>query len=97
MSILESLTIQPTVYYTVDEAAHLLQVSPQTALGLLQSRRLNGIRIDDEWRVLGASLLHLTIPEESPEAAQVADWLAASTPALKEVWDNEEDAVYDEL
>jgi hypothetical protein len=27
----------------------------------------------------------------------VADWFAASTASLTEVWDNEEDAVYDRL
>ncbi len=64
---------------------------------LLPSRRLNGIRIDDQWRVLGAALLDLAVPEQTSEAALVAEWLAASVPALKEVWDNEEDAVYDEL
>lgn len=31
------------------------------------------------------------------EASLVRDWMMASTPALLEIWDNEEDAVYDEL
>ncbi len=97
MSVLVSLAIQPTVYYTVNEAAELLRISPEAALALLQSGRLRGVRLDHEWRVLGASLLDLAAPERSSEAALVADWLAASAPALKEVWDNEEDAVYDEL
>ena len=31
------------------------------------------------------------------EAALVADWLTASRASLVEVWDNDEDAVYDHL
>ncbi len=38
-----------------------------------------------------------SISEEDTEASLVADWLAASIPVLREVWDNEEDAVYDQL
>jgi excisionase family DNA binding protein len=97
MNTLESLVIQPTVYYTVEEAAQLLRVSPPAVLGLLESGRARGVRIDHQWRVLGAALLDLTLAESSSEADLVADWLAASRPSLQEVWDNAEDAVYDQL
>jgi excisionase family DNA binding protein len=97
MSTLESLAIEPNVYYTVEEAAQLLRVSQRATLSLLESKRLHGVKIDDEWRVLGAALLDLTAQEQESEAALVADWLAASSRSLKEVWDNEEDSVYDQL
>jgi hypothetical protein len=35
--------------------------------------------------------------EGETEATLVADWLGASLPSLREVWDNEEDAIYDQL
>lgn len=37
------------------------------------------------------------VPDNSEETAAtlIIDWLAASTSSLREVWDNEEDAVYD--
>lgn len=35
--------------------------------------------------------------EDGVPATLTADWLAASMPALQEVWDNEEDVVYDHL
>lgn len=39
-----------------------------------------------------------TLPEDNEaEAILTADWLSASTASLEEVWDNEEDAVYDHL
>ena len=44
-----------------------------------------------------AALLNLGDPQVESESAHVRDWLAASNTALREVWDNEEDAVYDQL
>jgi excisionase family DNA binding protein len=97
MSALESLTIEPNVYYTVEESAQLLRVSPQAVLSLLESGRVRGVRIENDWRVLGAALLSLTSQEHETEASLVSEWLAVSSRSLKEVWDNEEDAVYDNL
>jgi excisionase family DNA binding protein len=95
MSTLESLAIQPNVYYTVEEAAQLLRVSPQSMRALLESGKARGVKIEEEWRVLGAALLGLTAHEEQTESSLVSEWLAASNRSLKEVWDNDEDAVYD--
>jgi excisionase family DNA binding protein len=97
MSTLESLAIEPNVYYTVEETARLLRVSPQAILSLVESGRIRGVKIEQEWRVLGAALLDLSIQEQESETSLVSDWLAASSRSLKEVWDNEEDAIYDQL
>lgn len=91
------LAIQPNVYYTVEETAQLLRVSPQAVLRLLRSKRARGVKIGREWRILGGALLDLAAREEETEATLVADWLGASLPSLREVWDNEEDAIYDQL
>jgi excisionase family DNA binding protein len=92
----ESRAIQPNVYYTVEETARLLRVSRQSVMRLV-SKRPVGVKIGRQWRILGAALLNLPSREEEGEATLVADWLAASIPSLREVWDNEEDAVYDRL
>lgn len=97
MSALESLAIEPNIYYTIEESAQLLRVSPQTILSLLDAGRMHGVRIEQDWRVLGAALLDLTAQEQETEESLVSDWLAASSRSLKEVWDNEEDAIYDQL
>lgn len=97
MSTLESLAIEPNIYYTVEESAQLLRVSQQAILSLLESGRMHGVMIEKEWRVLGAALLDLTAQEQETEATFVSDWMAASSRSLKEVWDNEEDAIYDQL
>ena len=96
-TLTESLAIQPNVYYTPEEAAQLLRVSRAAVLRLLQSGRAHGVKIGREWRILGAALLDMSAREEEPEGSLVRDWLAASTASLTEVWDNAEDAAYDQL
>lgn len=91
----DSLAIIPNVYYTVDETAQLLRVPRPSVLELLQSGRALGIQIGEQWRILGAALLDLSVPKKESESELVADWLAVSTSSLQEVWDNEEDAIYD--
>ncbi len=97
MSVSETLAIRPNVYYTPEEAAQLLRVSEQDVMAMLQSGRARGVQIGQHWRILGAALLDLSAMEEGAEAALVHDWMGASLPTLMEVWDNEEDAVYDDL
>ena len=92
----EPLPIQPNAFYTVEETARLLRVSRQSVIRLLSHRPI-GVKIGRHWRILGAALLNLPAPDAESETALVSDWLAASSRTLREVWDNEEDAVYDHL
>ncbi len=39
----------------------------------------------------------LLIFEEGKRASESGEWMVASEPALRKVWDNEEDAVYDKM
>jgi excisionase family DNA binding protein len=92
----EPLPIQPNAFYTVEETARLLRVSRQSVIRLLTHRPI-GVKVGRHWRILGAALLKLPGPEDESDASLVSDWLAASSPSLRDVWDNEEDAVYDRL
>lgn len=97
MTALESLAIEPNIFYTVEESAQLLRVPQPAMLSLLESGRVRGVKIGPDWRVLGAALLDLNAQEHETEASLISEWLIVSTRSLKEVWDNEEDAVYDQL
>ena len=97
MTTLESLAIEPNIYYTLEESAQLLRASQQAVSSLLESGRMRGLMIEQNWRVLGAALLDLSAAEQETEAALVADWLTVSARSMKEIWDNEEDAIYDNL
>lgn len=89
--------IQPNVFYTPHETAELLRVSPEAVLQLLESGQAPAVKIGEQWRVLGASLLNLASSQGEGESTLVATWLAASQRSLRELWDNDEDAVYDHL
>lgn len=92
----EPLPIQPNAFYTVEETARLLRVPRRSVVRLLSDRPI-GVKIGRHWRILGAALLNLPGPETETETVLVSDWLSASSRSLREVWDNEEDAVYDQL
>jgi len=94
---LEALEIQPNVYYTVEETAQLLRVRPQAVLRLLRSGKASGLKIGREWRILGGVLLNMPLREHDTEVSLITEWLSASGPSLREVWDNEEDVIYDQL
>lgn len=94
---MSSILIEPNVFYTLEEVADRLRVSRAAALRLIKSGRTPAVQIGRHWRVLGAALLNLGDPNSEGEAEHLRDWLSASEKALREVWDNEEDAVYDTL
>jgi excisionase family DNA binding protein len=91
------LMIIPNIYYTDDEAATLLRIKKQTLLKLLDTGQINGIKIGNEWRILGGALLNLTFQEKDNDYSLIKDWMLASNKTLKELWDNEEDSIYDNL
>jgi hypothetical protein len=97
MTATESLAIQPNVYYTLEEAAHLLRIPNEDMLELLESGIIQGVNVKENWRVLGAALLELTAYGQDHEKTLVADWYKVTSKSLQEVWDNDEDSVYDNL
>lgn len=94
---MSTIAIEPNVYYTLDEVAQLLRVSRAAAVRLIKSGRAPAIQIGRQWRVLGAVLLNLGDARSESESAHVHEWMAVSNKALQKVWDNDEDAVYDQL
>jgi hypothetical protein len=57
----------------------------------------NKVIIPDNAEGLAAGDVLLIFEESKPSAHDVDAWKAASEPALRKAWDNEEDAVYDTL
>jgi len=93
----DELIINPNIYYTIEEAAGLLRISKQAMLNMLDKGQANGIKIGKNWRVLGLALLNLSLEKNINEKLIVDEWWKASNTTLQEIWDNEEDAVYDNL
>jgi len=94
---MSTIAIEPNVYYTLDEVAQLLRVSRAAAIRLIKSGQAPSVQVGRQRRVLGAALLNLGEARSESEVEYVRDWWGASNPALREVWDNDEDAVYDQL
>ncbi|MCW5933227.1 MAG: helix-turn-helix domain-containing protein [Fimbriimonadia bacterium] len=97
MNQLKQLVITPNVYYTVEEAAIKLRVSPNTIVRMLKANKIRGVKVGRKWLILGSTLLNLSVREADTEESLVSEWLSASSSALQTVWDNDEDAVYDHL
>ena len=91
------LEISPNVYYTPDEAALMLRVPKRAIRKLLDSGAAQGVKIGRYWRILGRDLLQLTSSDELSDADLTQWMMRLSEPLFAEVWDNDEDSVYDEL
>ena len=91
------LEISPNVYYTPDEAALMLRVPKRAFRKLLESGAAQGVKIGRYWRVLGRDLLQMSSPEELSDAELTQWMMRLAEPTLTKIWDNDEDAIYDEL
>jgi excisionase family DNA binding protein len=94
---ISELEIRPNVYYTHEEAAKILRVSPRTVLSLFKRGAVQGIKIGREWRVLGSDLLRLPRTNDNPDSDLTREFMRMTESAFMKVWDNDEDAVYDQL
>ncbi len=94
---MNELKIDPNIYDTIQETSQLLRISKQKVLNLLKTGQANGVKIGKQWRILGLSLLNLSIESTINEKEIVNEWYKASNNSLKEIWDNEEDSIYDKL
>lgn len=94
---MKSIEISPNIYYTPEEVAAILRVSRKRVKNLLETGRARGIKIGRNWRVLGNDLLQLPSEDEITDAELTRSLMRLSEPAFMSVWDNDEDAVYDDL
>lgn len=80
-----SLAIQPNVFYTVEETAHLLRASQPNVRKLIRSGTVRGIKVGREWRILGGELLDLGARWNDTDGILVAEWLDASRRSLAKI------------
>jgi excisionase family DNA binding protein len=91
------LEIHPNIYYTLDETAALLRVSRRSVQNLLENGMAQGVKIGRQWRILGTDLLQLPRADELTDAQLTQAMMRLSEPIFTKIWDNDEDAVYDNL
>ncbi len=91
MRTIPVIEIKPNAYYTPTEAAKLLKTTKRNLESLLKKGQLHGLRLGNDWRLLGATLLALG--SNGSDRAVVS---ALSAATFNRIWNNPEDAVYDD-
>lgn len=85
--------------YTVAEAAQTLKTHPNIIRKLLHEGRLGGFRIGRAWRIAETDLeTYAACPGRfrAADRGHLADLMQAQETALKSVWDNAEDEVWND-
>jgi excisionase family DNA binding protein len=93
----QDLEINPNTYYTPTEAAAKLRISRASIRRMLESGQTQGIKVGRQWRILGSDLLRLPREDVIEDARLTQALTRLSEPAFINVWDNDEDSVYDGL
>lgn len=76
-------------YYTIEEAAQLLKLHPQTLRRWIHQGKLRAKRFGKQYRLRWEEIEQITLP-----SSEDFDRLALAS--LAALWDNEEDAIYDD-
>src|SRR5262249_49316407 len=83
-------------FYTIEEAAHMLKLHPQTVRRWIRQGKLPARQFGKQFRLRPEDVERFTQPTVS-EPAQEANQFDRLAPAsMVELWDNEEDAIYDD-
>jgi excisionase family DNA binding protein len=83
-------------YYTLEEAARILKLHPQTLRRWIRQGKLPARRFGKQFRLRPEDLEHAAQPALSAEAEELAHFDRLALSGLVELWDNEEDAIYDD-
>ena len=83
-------------WYTIDESAGYLRVSRRTMYKLIHDGQLTAYRVGTggHRRFRRSDLEQLMSPEESEPANAMTE---SADPVLAELWDNEQDSIYDRI
>ena len=82
-------------YYTVEEAAELLKLHPQTLRRWIHQGKLAARRFGSQYRLRPEDIQRAALPAVPRGAAGIRPLDRMALASLAELWDNEEDAVYD--
>lgn len=82
-----------TTYYTIAEAAEMLKLHPQTLRRWIRRGRLPARRFGRQFRLRPEDIERAARSPANSEEVSPFDRLALA--AMAELWDNEEDAIYD--
>src|SRR5215208_3634614 len=82
-------------YYTLEEAAGVLKLHPQTLRRWIREGKLPAKRFGKQFRLRREDLEQAAQPKISSEHQESSHFDQLALTAMTDLWDNEEDAVYD--
>ena len=82
-------------YYTLEEAARVLKLHPQTLRRWIREGKLPARRFGRQFRLRPGDLEHVAQPALATETEEHRHFEQLALAGLAQLWDNEEDAVYD--
>jgi excisionase family DNA binding protein len=82
-------------YYTLGEAARMLKLHPQTLRRWIRQGKLPARRFGRQFRLCPEDIERAAQPTSAEDAEELSHFDRMSLASLAELWDNEEDAIYD--
>ena len=82
-------------YYTLEEAAKMLKLHPQTLRRWIREGKLPAKRFGKQFRLRLEDIERAAQPALHAEAEELSSSDRMALASLAELWDNEEDAIYD--
>jgi len=82
-------------YYTLEEAAQMLKLHPQTLRRWIRSGKLSARRFGNQFRLRPEDIERAAQPALPEETEDLGHFDQMALASLSELWDNEEDAIYD--
>jgi excisionase family DNA binding protein len=84
------------MYYTLEEAAQVLKLHPQTLRRWIREGKLPARRFGRQFRLRPDDLERAAQPAQADETEEHRRFEQLALAGLMQLWDNEEDAVYDD-
>jgi excisionase family DNA binding protein len=84
------------VYYTLEEAASMLKLHPQTLRRWIREGKLPAKRFGKQFRLRREDFERAAQPGISKDAEESSHFDQMALAAMGDLWDNEEDAIYDD-
>ncbi len=82
-------------YYTLEEAAKMLKLHPQTLRRWIRQGKLPARRFGKQFRLRLEDIERAAQPTVPETVEELSSFDQVALASLAELWDNEEDAIYD--
>jgi excisionase family DNA binding protein len=83
-------------FYTLEEAARMLKLHPQTVRRWIRQGKLPARRFGKQFRLRPEDIERFAQPTVSEPAQEADHFDRLALASMAELWDNEEDAIYDD-